>query len=310
MRIAVIGSLNIDIVNRVARLPQPGETLEAGRSFRHCGGKGANQAVAAARCGASVAMIGAVGQDANGERLRQQLENDGIYLGLTFQKPEPTGAAFITVDEQGENHIVLSPGANVAWTIDDIADASGSDVWSGFDFALLQNEIPWELNRHFIQTLPSLGVKVVFNPAPAKPISPGLLSGLHTLVLNETEAESIAGCRIGRERDAAACAKHLVDAGVYEAIVTLGPKGSLYCNRDGIERFTPAYPVKAVDTTAAGDTFIGAFAAARSRGRELEQSLQFATAASALTVSRHGAQESIPFEREIEHFIAANRQPS
>jgi ribokinase len=304
MSIVVFGSLNMDIVNRVDKLPLPGETIQARSTQYYCGGKGGNQATAVSKSGSSVVMIGAVGEDDFGSILLQRMELCGISTEYIFRKKVTTGTAFITINQAGENQIILSPGANYLWTIEDVQRSLSEDVLTGIEYALLQNEVPWELNRSLIHWLHESEVKIVYNPAPASPIASEIFPLVHTLVLNETEAQTITGLSTQNEQEVRTCAKQLIGLGVNEVIVTLGEKGSLYYNRDGLDIFTKAYRVKTVDTTAAGDTFIGAFVAARSRKNSLEKSLQFAAAASAITVSRHGAQDSIPTEKEINEFIS------
>ena len=299
--IVVIGSINMDVVNRVKEFPLPGETIHGNGTSYHGGGKGANQAVAASLAGAAVRMIGAVGTDAFGSTLLAGLGKFGVDTAGVRVKEGTSGLAFITVSDSGENTIILSAGGNGKLRPDDIA----ADQLEGADCVLLQNEIPWETNLHVMRLCRSLGVDVLYNPAPASSarLSGDVLGLVRTLVLNETEAEALTGLAVRGAEGAGRAAERLIAEGVGQIVVTLGREGSLYADAHGALVLTPAFPVEAVDTTAAGDTFIGAFAAARQAGGELSGQLRFASAAAALTVTRAGAQESIPAKEEIDAFL-------
>lgn len=299
--LAVVGSINMDIVNRVERHPLPGETIKGESTAYLPGGKGANQAVAAARAGARVAMFGAVGDDAFGPQLLESLGSAGVDTAGVARKKSHSGLAFITVNRAGENHIVLSEGANGLVTPEDLQQAWTLD---GVRAVLLQNEIPWQTNRAAMERARAQGIRIVFNPAPAFPIPEETLPLIDTLVLNESEAELVTGLTVSRIDEAERAAKRLTASGVGEVIVTLGAAGSLYLARDGAPIVTPAFPVTPVDTTAAGDTFIGYYAAALAAGEPAEKALRRASAAAALTVTRRGAQSSIPDDREVERFLS------
>ncbi|MFD0676833.1 MULTISPECIES: ribokinase [unclassified Paenibacillus] len=306
MSILVAGSINMDIVSYVDKHAVPGETVQALRTEHHAGGKGANQAMAALRSGASVTMIGAVGNDATGKSLLQELQQGGFSTDHICEKAGLSGMAFITVDKAGENQIVLSSGANAELTIQDLEMAfSDTAAFHGVRMLLLQNEIPWELNAYLIQTARRLGINTVFNPAPALNIAPEMLRQLNTLILNETEIAAITNRQIDSYVQAEEAVKEIAALGVNEVILTMGGEGSLYYNGEGRLIRTKAFSVPTVDTTAAGDTFIGAFAAASCTDMEVEERLRFATAAAALTVSRHGAQISIPLRSETVDFLSS-----
>jgi ribokinase len=299
-KIAVIGSINLDVVNRVRSFPAPGETIHSeGTEYSH-GGKGANQAVAAAMAGAQVVMAGAVGTDPYGGQLVASLQGFGVDTALIAKKDGNSGMAFITVDASSQNQIILSEGANGQLTQGDI-----QGVWQLDDIRaiVLQNEIPWETNREALKQARERGLHVVFNPAPARVIEQELLPCIGTLVLNETEAEFVTGITVGGEKEAVRAAEQLIKGGVGEVIVTLGAQGALYLARDGIRIFAEAFTVQAVDTTAAGDTFIGYYTALRAEGMPAERALKYATAASALAVTRKGAQTSVPAREEVERFL-------
>ncbi|MEK3671306.1 ribokinase [Paenibacillus sp. FSL R10-2771] len=297
--ILVVGSMNMDIVTRVDRLPVPGETLHGLGTGFHAGGKGGNQACAAARSGAKVAMAGGVGTDAFGIEICRKLEDEGIDTTAIARKPETTGIALITTDSSGENNIILSPGANYSYGGDDLEAL----VLSPYDVILLQNEIPGSVNRRIIDRAVAAGVPVCMNPAPVTGFDRDQLRGIRLLIMNETEAEALSGMRIVSFKEACSAGRLLLEDGIPQLIITLGSQGAVYMDGDGNIIEIPAYPVEAVDTTAAGDTFIGAFASAYYAGKELADSLQYASAAAAITVSAPGAQSSIPVIEQVNAFL-------
>lgn len=297
--ILVVGSMNMDIVTQVERHPVPGETIQGKGSRFYIGGKGANQAVAAARSGASVAMAGGLGSDAFGLDIRKKLAEDRIDLALVKEKPAMTGVALITIDRNGENNIILSAGANEEYGEDD-ADAL---ELSGYDLILLQNEISPAATRKVLDNAAEANVPVCINPAPIDGFD---RSGLHKaafLILNEVEAEELSGVEIGGLGGARRAGKRLLGEGIPRLILTLGSAGAIYMDQAGVQVEMPAFAVEVVDTTAAGDTFIGAFAAKYAAGTELKESLRYAAAAAALAVSAAGAQSSIPDERQVRAFL-------
>lgn len=302
-KIAVIGSINMDVVNYVKKHPLLGETIYGLGTAYSPGGKGANQAVAAAMAGGDVTMIGAVGQDPFGSELIASLRRYGVRTESILTKEETSGIAFITVDASGENNIILSQGANGKLTASDI-DAS-LHALEGVKAVLLQNEIPWETTRYAIHQVRKKGIRVYWNPTPAIKLDTDDLSLIDVIVLNETEAEEITGLSVQVEEQAKLVAKQIINAGAHTVVVTLGDRGSLFVNRDGELIRTQAFNVKEViDTTAAGDTFIGAFVVANESGFPTEESLAFASAAAAISVTKKGAQASIPSRGEIEHFLS------
>lgn len=290
----------MDLVNHVKEFPKPGETIH-GRGVDYLpGGKGANQAVAASLAGGDVTMIGAVGEDSFAEPLLSSLSERGVATGSVVRKPGTSGLAFITVSDAGENQIILSEGSNGKLRPEDVPAKQLADA----DVIVLQNEIPWETNLHVMQASRSERAKVVYNPAPVRQIPADAYPLIDLLVVNETEAAGLSGIEVASQQDAARAGRELLSRGARSVLVTLGAKGSLYLEGDGQPIFTPSFRVRAVDTTAAGDTFIGAFVAAGAQGLDTPAALRFATAASAIAVTREGAQASIPTRREIESFLA------
>lgn len=287
--IVVVGSMNVDFVVEVPRLPHPGETIIGGDLAQHPGGKGANQAVAAARLGQHVAMVGRVGVDEPARLLVDTLREAGVDTGFVETVPDrPTGIASITVDADAENTIVVSPGANSALRADDVERAA--DVLAGADAVLLQLEIPLDVVEAAAR---AAGGTVVLNPAPARDLPAELLQAVDVLVLNETELELLAGAELAStEPDDVAELARRID-GPAAVVVTLGAAGAVLV-RDGSVAHVPALPVQAVDTTAAGDAFCGALADALVRGEDLAEAVQWAVRVAAVVVTRLGAQRSLP----------------
>lgn len=297
-QIVVAGSINMDLVVRTARLPEAGETVP-GRSFATIpGGKGANQAVAAARLGARTAMIGCVGDDAFGRELRRVLVADGIDCSAVREVPgTPTGVALIEVDDAGRNHIVVVPGGNGCLEAADVQ--AHEDLLVAAQAVVLQLEVPLATVIWTAARARALGKLVVLNPAPAQPLPAELLASVDYLVPNELEAAALTGARVDSPAAAAQAAQRLRDLGSRNVIITLGAAGVLSATADQV-RHHPARPVQAVDSTAAGDTFIGGLCAALVEGRPLERAIAFAQAAAAISVTRLGAQTSIPRREEVE----------
>ncbi|MFD0142224.1 MULTISPECIES: ribokinase [unclassified Streptomyces] len=289
--IVVLGSTNMDLVAFVPRAPALGETV-TGREFRTIpGGKGANQAVAAARAGADVSMIGAVGTDDFGTRLRAALEASGVETDLLRTVEGPSGTAHIVVDDEGGNAIVVVPGANGTVASLDHGDEA---LIANAGTLLLQLELPLPVVVEGAVTARRLGVRTVLTPAPAQPLPPELLAATDLLVPNEHEAAALTGVADPRSAATALLAQ------VPEVVITLGAAGSLYAAR-GTEPFTvPAPRVRAVDTTAAGDTFVGALAVALGEGRPVREAMAWASAAAALSVQHEGASSSMPYRPEID----------
>ncbi|WP_175921999.1 ribokinase [Burkholderia latens] len=301
-RIAVVGSINVDLVTHAPRLPVPGETL-LGTTFRTVhGGKGANQAVAAARLGASVAMIGCVGDDAFGTRLHDALAAERIDVTHVRRiDGDASGVATITVDERGANSIVVVPGANARLDAGSIDAAR--DAIAGAALMVCQLEVPIETVARAIGCAIAHRTPVLLNPAPARPLFDALLARIDYLVVNETEAESLTGIAVGDDASAVRAADALRAKGVGNVLVTLGARGVCWRGGAGSGRHQ-ALAVTAVDTTAAGDTFVGGFAAARAGGASMDDAIAFGQRAAAISVTRHGAQTSIPTRDEVERAAA------
>ncbi|MFD9907581.1 ribokinase [Streptomyces sp. NPDC059063] len=296
--IVVLGSTNMDLVAYVATAPQRGETV-TGREFRTFpGGKGANQAVAAARAGATVSMIGAVGTDAFGTQLRGALDHSGVDTDLLRTVEGATGTAHIVVDDDGGNAIVVVPGANAALSALSHGDEA---LIASADLLLLQLEVPLEGVLAAAEYARGHGVRTVLTPAPAQPLPPELLAATDLLIPNEHEAAALTGIE-----DPAAAARALLSQ-VPEVVVTLGSAGSLYAARGAEPVTVPAPRVTAVDTTGAGDTFVGALAVALGEGRPTRDALAWASSAAALSVQRPGAATSMPYRTEIDKEAAAPR---
>jgi ribokinase len=295
--IVVVGSLNMDLVARAARLPRPGETV-AGTDFTTVpGGKGANQAVAAARLGALTALVGCIGDDAFGQRLRRGLIDDRIDCSrLRTVEACSSGVALIVVEPAGQNQIVVVPASNGRLSPADV-DAAEPLIATA-KILLLQLETPLETVLHAARRVRGLGKQVVLNPAPARELPAELLSLVDVLIPNEIEAAVLTGLPVATPGEAQLAGERLRQLGVGTVLVTLGAQGVVSVGADSASH-SPARPAKAVDTTAAGDTFIGGFCAALVRGLSLESAVDYGQAAAAICVTRPGAQPSIPFAWEI-----------
>jgi ribokinase len=298
--IVVVGSINMDIVNYVERHPLPGETIKGLHTEYMPGGKGANQAVAASLAGESVTLIGAIGQDGFGSELLKTIREAGITTETILKKEGSSGLAFITVDSNGENEIILSEGSNGKLMVSDIQHSLG--IIKQSKVIVLQNEIPLETTTYAIKEAKKHGIHVCFNPAPAFKVPTDILAMVDTIILNETEAEILTGIKILEEIQAIQAAKYLIHQGVTNVILTRGINGSTFLDKQGTLIHMPSFNVETVDTTAAGDTFIGAYVAS-TFSRNIHESLRFASAAAALTVSRKGAQKSIPNLEETLNFL-------
>ncbi len=302
-RVTVVGSLNMDLVIRASRLPKEGETL-AGRSFVNVpGGKGGNQAVAAARLGAQVAMIGRVGDDDNGRQLVAGLRRDGIDChGVATDPSLPTGVAMIVVDDAGQNAIVIVAGSNGALTTAAIAEYEPAIERA--DVLVCQLEVPDDTVLAAMSVARKHGRIVVLNPAPAtKPLARNWLESADFLIPNELEVSALSGVHVDSPDSAREAAKALQLSGARNVIITLGKRGVMVLTEgdragDGGTHYLPAN-VEAIDTTAAGDTFVGGFCAALAAKRTLDEAVRFGQAAAALSVTRAGAQTSIPYLSEI-----------
>ena len=303
--ITVVGSINMDLVTRVAAFPRPGETVAGTDLVTIPGGKGANQAIAAARAGARVRFIGAVGDDGFGRILRRSLRDEKIDVRqVRIETATASGVALITIGPGGENHIVISPGANARVNPRRVEEAES--VIARSRVLLLQREVPPATVARALAIAHRRGVLSVLNPAPAAALSPRLLRRVGILIVNETEAELILGASSRRPRRQVLELAARTGGGT--AILTRGARGAWVMSPDlKAPTHVPAVKVKVVDTTAAGDTFVGALAARHLEGAELLDSVNFATAAAALSVSRLGATPSIPTRARIERFRRQHR---
>ncbi len=296
-RIIVIGSSNTDMVVKSKKLPAPGETILGGTFFMNPGGKGANQAVAAARLDGQVTFIAKTGNDLFGEQAIHIFKNEGIDIRFIIRdKKNPSGIALITVDENGENCIVVAPGSNAELSAYDIEDEAF--VVEKSDVFLMQLEIPVSTVEFVAQKVAEKGNRVLLNPAPAKNLSNELLSSLYIITPNEIEAEILTGIKVTDRDSASKAAAKLHQRGVKNVIITMGAAGAYLLN-DDFSDIIPVVPVKAVDTTAAGDVFNGALAVALSEGMSLTDCVKFANKAASLSVTRMGAQASAPYRKEI-----------
>ncbi len=304
--ITVVGSINTDLVIRTPRVPVPGETI-TGYDFQIIpGGKGANQAVAAARQGASVTMIGSIGDDDFGRQQQQCLERDNIDLAfLTVQPQCATGVAVITLDETGQNSIIISPEANGHVTAQQIDTAR--EAITQADMLVCQLEIPLEAVTRAIELASENGVPIILNPAPARPLQGALLHNVTYVIPNETEASLLTGIDVKDIDSAQEAALHLQKLGVATVILTLGDKGAVIAHAGACFHET-ALAVEAVDTTAAGDAFVGSFAVAVTEGKSVADAVKFAKHAAALAVTKLGAQPSLPTRAEVEQFITGNTE--
>ncbi|WP_053118988.1 ribokinase [Pseudomonas sp. P1.31] len=301
--VVVIGSLNMDLVTRAPRLPVGGETL-IGHSFATVsGGKGANQAVAAARLGAQVAMVGCVGNDDYGVQLRDALLAEQIDCQAVSVVEDSSGVALIVVDDNSQNAIVIVAGANGAMTpaVIDQFDA----VLQAAEVVICQLEIPDATVGHALKRARALGKTVILNPAPAsRPLPADWFTAIDYLIPNESEATALSGLPVDSLESAEKAASHLIAMGAGKVIITLGAQGSLFANGQSFEHF-PAPKVKAVDTTAAGDTFVGGFAAGLAAGKSETEAIRYGQIAAALSVTRAGAQPSIPTQSDVQAFKPA-----
>ena len=300
-RVLVVGSANVDFTVAAPRLPGLGETVTGGTLLVNHGGKGANQAVAARRLGAEVRFIACVGDDGSGRDIRAALEAEGIGIaGVGVTGDAATGTALIVVDRQGRNQIAVAPGANWRLSLEHVRSRADDFAWA--QVVVCQLETPLETLAWALEEARRRGVATVLNPAPMRDGLPDIWRFVDYLTPNEGEAERLSGIAVRDPRSAAAAGQALRGRGVGTVIVTLGAQGSLACTAQG-EVASPAHPVSAVDTTAAGDAFNGALGVALGGGRPLEDALRFANAAAALACTRRGAQPSLPTRAEVDRLL-------
>jgi len=297
-RVVVLGSLNVDLVTRVRRLPRAGETVAGDDLLRHPGGKGANQAVAAARAGAETRLVGACGTDEGGDLVLSALAADGVDVQRVRRLPDvPTGTATILVEDGGENVIAIGPGANAHWGPGEVSAALQGTTTS--DVLLLQLEVPLPVTLAAAREARATGATVVLNAAPLEAPVPGLLDDIHLLVVNEHEIRAICDAADGAAVDDLAAdlaAREQVDV-----VVTLGAEGALLCRPGRTPEHCAAPTVEATDTVGAGDTFTGYLAAALAEGQEHLRSVRRAVTAASMAVTRHGAQTAIPRAADLPH---------
>ena len=297
--IIVVGSLNADLVVRTPRFPQPGETISGEDLQIIPGGKGANQAVAAARQGTPTAMVGRVGNDSFGPELIGNLKQNGVDTShVQVDSESATGTAIIVVDEKGQNSIVLSPGGNGRVTPADLDNLSFADA----SLLLLQLEIPVAAVLAAVKRAKESGLRVLLNPAPARPLPEELLSLPDFIVPNESELSLLTELPVQDIPSAEKAAKTLLERGIQNVIVTLGANGALIVNRE-LTKHIPSFKVDVVDTTAAGDAFIGGFASALLQNKSMEEAVQYGCACGALAATKFGAQPSLPTKEEVETFL-------
>jgi len=301
-RVTVVGSLNMDLVTRTPRIPQPGETIIGDDFHTVPGGKGANQAVAAARLGAQVSMVGRVGRDAFAGPMLDNLAAAGVDHTFVTQDPEAaTGVALIVVEGTGQNSIVVASGANKCLSPADVEAAEA--VIAAADALLLQLESPLETVTRAAEVARSHEVMVILNPAPARPLPAALLLLVDVLVPNESETALLTGLPVCDRAEAETAAMALRRSGVGTVILTLGERGALLAQEGGADLF-PAFDVTPVDTTAAGDAFVAGFAVALAEGRTLAEAVRWGNAAGALATTKLGAQPSLPTRQDLEDLLA------
>lgn len=302
-RIVVVGSSNTDLIAQVPRLPRRGETLLGGTFSIAPGGKGANQAVAAARLGAAVTLVARLGTDDFGSQALRSFEREGLDTRFIVRDADaPSGVALIFVGSEGENMIVVAPGANARLTPADVDRAA--KAIAAAEVLLLQLETPLETVLHAARCAAAAGTPVILNPAPAQSLPAELLSHVAILTPNRTEVELLSGQPVADPAAALTAAQKLREQGVATVIVTLGAQGALWVAEAGSE-IVPAPKVQALDTTAAGDAFNGALAVAFGEGQGLPEAVRFANAAGALATTKLGAQPSLPTRKEVEAFQGA-----
>jgi ribokinase len=306
-RIVVVGSINLDLVAAVDRVPVVGETISGHLFQTFFGGKGANQAVAVARLKHPVSMLGKVGDDSFGPKLKKALRAAGVDVRAVKAERGSSGVALIATGKQGENLIIVVPGANGKVLPRDLDRHKATIRRAGI--LLAQLEIPLETVEYLGQLASKFDVPLMLDPAPARSLPAKLMQAVTWLTPNETETRALLGKNNNtQELEPAAAAKELVGRGVTNVVLKLGEKGAFVLSQSGASVTVPAFPVQAVDTTAAGDAFNGAFAVAPMRGQKIDDSTRYACAVAAISVTRRGAQPSMPSKSEVEKFLKAHAQ--
>jgi len=303
-KVTVVGSFMMDLVVKAQRRPQKGETLIGEEFGMFTGGKGCNQAIAAARLGAYTYMVGRLGNDLFGDTFMKTLTEEKIVTDYIVRDPEVgTGVGTPVVDAEGDNSIIIIPRANMRLSIEDVEKAEPSIASA--DVLILQLEVPLEASEKAAQIAKENGATVILNPAPARELPDSFLSKIDILTPNETETEMLTGIAVNEQSDAEEAAKILLDKGMSAVILTLGARGALLLTSE-MTKLVPAYKVNVVDTTAAGDAFCGALATALARGESLEKATEYANAAGAFAVTIMGAGPSMPTKQKLDEFLKNN----
>jgi len=303
--LVVLGGINMDLITHTPRFPRPGETVVGTRFFTTPGGKGANQAVAAARLGASVRMVGRVGADIFGPQLVEGLRAEGIDVsGVGTDPGTSSGIAVINIDQTAQNQIIQVPGANHTCGPAEVEQVKVA--LEGASALMLQMELPVQVTLEAARLAARRGVPVVFDPAPPVPFPSEMFRLVSYLTPNETEAEALVGFPVTEPESAEKAARRLLERGVPHVLVKMGAQGAFLATRDTMQHY-PAIPVKAVDTVAAGDAFNAGLAVALSEGRPLKEAVWWAVAAGAIAVTKPGAQTSMPHRQEVEALLKKHR---
>jgi len=301
-KVAVVGSFMYDLVATASRRPKTGETLIGDSFGMFLGGKGANQAIAASRTGASVTMVGRLGNDLFGDQFLEKFSEEGIKTDFVIQDTENgTGVGMPLIDASGDNSIVIIPQANMALTLENIDKAETAIADS--DVLVLQCEVPMEANKRAAEIANKNDTLVILNPAPAGEIPDAILSLTDLLTPNETETEILTGMPTHSNEQAIEAAHNLLSKGIETVILTLGSRGSFLLT-EKMDKLIPAYSVNVIDTTAAGDAYCGALAASLAQGTHIEEAVKIANAAGALAVTKLGAEPSLPTKKEIDQLLA------
>jgi len=305
-KILVLGSSNVDFVFKIPKFHHPGETIRAEGQATFFGGKGANQAIAAKRLGGDVCFITKVGNDLYGKSYRHHLIKNGLERRLILEDRKlPTGMAMIELTPEGENRIVSFPGANGSLSVSDLMGLQSH--WRGVGVFVTQLEIPLRTAEKGMRLAKAQGSLILLNPSPPAQLSSHFLSSVDFIVPNETEAQSLTGIKWKGDQDIRKMAERLLELGVKNVVITLGPKGLFFKNRSE-EFWMKAFKVKVADTTAAGDAFLGALAAGLSESKPIHEALRFANGAGALATTKLGAQPSLPFRKDLEVFLKMKLQ--
>ncbi len=300
-----MGSFVMDNVAKMKRFPQAGESMIGESIELFPGGKGANQCVAIARLGGDVEMIGMLGKDENGEIFREILQKEGIKGDNVFSAEKPTAVAQVQIDESGQNRICVIPSANYAFGFDDLEKVDA--VLRRTEMVVLQLEMRLDVTKEAIKRIHGYGVKLLLNPAPAVALDEETLSMVDYLTPNETELSILTGLPTDTDEEVITAAKKLLSLGTKNVIATLGSRGALIANKEGVE-IVAGYKVQAVDTVAAGDSFNGALAVALIEGKSLQESVRFANAMGALTVQKKGAIPSLHYRADVEKVLRGEKE--